>query len=72
LVCFLFINPPKRRVFPVPASGDQKRIMTPAEAVEAGATTLVIGRPVTNPPPEISGPIKAPKRVADEIASASA
>lgn len=29
------------------AVGDQKRIATPAAAIEAGASKLVIGRPIT-------------------------
>ncbi|MEO0909477.1 MAG: orotidine 5'-phosphate decarboxylase / HUMPS family protein, partial [Pseudomonadota bacterium] len=27
--------------------GDQKRVMTPADAIKAGSTHLVVGRPVT-------------------------
>jgi orotidine-5'-phosphate decarboxylase len=30
--------------------GDQKRVMTPKQAMEAGATHLVIGRPITGAP----------------------
>ncbi len=52
------------------AAGDQKRIMTPAEAIKAGATALVIGRPITKPPTEIGSPVDAAKKIAEEISAA--
>jgi orotidine-5'-phosphate decarboxylase len=45
------------------ASGDQKRIMTPAQAIEAGADYLVVGRPVT----EAADPKKAAEAIIAEI-----
>ena len=52
------------------AIGDQKRVMTPGEAIKAGADYLVIGRPITKPPPEIGGPVEAAKKIAEEIVQA--
>lgn len=51
------------------AKGDQKRVMTPAEAIKAGADYLVIGRPITQPPAEIGGPVEAAQKIAEEIAN---
>jgi orotidine-5'-phosphate decarboxylase len=47
-------------------SDDQRRVMTPREAVEAGADYLVIGRPITGQP----DPRAAAERIAGEIESA--
>jgi orotidine-5'-phosphate decarboxylase len=46
------------------AAGDQKRVMTPAEAMRAGATHLVIGRPIT----KAADPLEAARRIAGELA----
>ncbi len=51
------------------AVGDQRRVMTPGDAVCAGATHLVIGRPITQPPEGIS-PQEAVQRIIDEITGA--
>lgn len=48
--------------------GDQSRIMTPAKALAAGVTWMVIGRPIALYP---EGPVKAVERIVDEIAAAA-
>ncbi len=65
---FLVITPGVRPLWA--ATGDQKRVMTPGEAIKAGASYLVIGRPITQPPAEIGGPVEAAKRIAEEIGTA--
>ncbi len=48
-------------------AGDQKRVMSPAEAVSAGADYLVVGRPITAQP----DPLAAARRIAAELAEAA-
>ena len=47
-------------------AGDQRRVMTPAEALRAGATDLVIGRPIT----AAADPLAALKAIRTEIQDA--
>ncbi|OGZ71925.1 MAG: orotidine 5'-phosphate decarboxylase [Candidatus Staskawiczbacteria bacterium RIFCSPLOWO2_01_FULL_38_12b] len=46
---------------------NKDRQMTPGEAVKAGIDMLIIGRPITSPPPEIGTPLDAAKLIAQEI-----
>ena len=62
------ITPGIRPVWAV--SQDQKRIMTPADAISAGAYALVIGRAITKPPAEIGDPVTATNMIKEEIAAA--
>lgn len=47
--------------------GDQKRIMTPADAIKSGSTHLVVGRPIT----ASDNPKKSAQNIIDEIAGVS-
>lgn len=48
------------------SAGDQKRIATPAEAIQGGASYIVVGRPITQAP----DPAQAAEAVVREIAEA--
>lgn len=48
---------------------DQKRVMTPGEAIRQGATHLVVGRPITQPPKSLT-PKEAARKVLEEIEAA--
>ena len=58
---FLIVTPGVRPSFA--SLDDQKRVMTPAEAVKAGADYLVIGRPIA----KASDPGAAATMIIDEI-----
>ena len=43
---------------------DQRRVMTPLAAVQAGASYLVIGRPIT----QADNPVAVLRKIVDELA----
>ena len=61
----LLVTPGIRMADGVP--GDQKRVMTPARAIAAGANHRVVGRPVT----QAADPVAAARAIVAEIAGAA-
>lgn len=47
--------------------GDQARVMTPSEAIRAGADFLIMSRPILNPPKEIGNPSDAARKISEEV-----
>lgn len=62
----LIVTPGIRPAWSVVASEDQSRIVTPAQAIQAGADYLVVGRPIRTAP----NPAMAADKVVEEIAEA--
>lgn len=58
---FLIVTPGVRPVWA--AHGDQKRIITPKEAIRLGADYIVVGRPITQHPQ----PLLAAEKILEEI-----
>jgi orotidine-5'-phosphate decarboxylase len=60
------VTPGIRPAWSVVGRDDQKRIVTPSEAVRNGADFIVVGRPIR----DANNPEDAAKRIAEEVASA--
>ncbi len=65
---FIAITPGIRPTWGIVEGDDQKRVVTPAEAIRNGADHIVVGRPIRN----ASDPLEAAWKIRSEIASALA
>jgi orotidine-5'-phosphate decarboxylase len=63
---FLIVTPGVRPAFAT--ADDQKRVMTPAEAIAAGSDHLVIGRPIL----QAADPLGAVRKIVEEMENARA
>jgi len=60
---FLVVTPGIRPAWSLVGKDDQKRIITPQQAIKSGADYIVVGRPIRT----AEEPIEAAKRILDEI-----
>ena len=67
---FLIVTPGIRPAWSVLEDDDQKRIVTPGEAIGNGADQIVVGRPIRNHPRDQGGPLEAARKIQAEIAAA--
>ncbi len=63
---FIVMTPGIRPMWTLVQGDDQKRVVTPRKAVEAGADYLVVGRPIR----DAADPAEAALRLSEEISSA--
>jgi orotidine-5'-phosphate decarboxylase len=66
---FLAVCPGIRPEWAAVLGDDQKRTVTPYDAIRDGADYIVVGRPIRNYPEADGGPVAAARRVVAEIAA---
>ncbi len=62
---FLTVTPGVRPATAGVANDDQRRVMTPADAIKAGSSYLVIGRPIT----QSNNPLESLQQIHEQISS---
>lgn len=62
---FLCVTPGIRPAGDIAAGDDQERVMTPAQAIEAGSDYLVVGRPVTQATDPVSVLLDMARQIAE-------